>query len=148
MSRNHLIRFVIIFISALSLASAALLADPPANKGKSGKGKNEAQSDWGDINVDLGLSAMLTAGISFGDARQLAVDNSLTGSKPLPPGIRKNLARGKPMPPGIAKTRMPDAFISQLPQYDGYEWQQAGSDLVLVVTGSLVISDLLEGIFD
>lgn len=102
----------------------------------------------GDIHVDLGLSAMLTAGISFGDARQLAANHGLTGSKPLPPGIRKNLARGKPMPPGIAKTRMPDSFINQLPQHDGYEWQQAGSDLVLVVTGSLVISDVLEGVFD
>jgi hypothetical protein len=148
MSRNHLIRTVIIIVSALSLFSAALLADPPANKGKSGKGKNEVQSDRDSLNVDLGFSAMFTAGISFGDARQLAVDHSLTGSKPLPPGIRKNLARGKPMPPGIAKTRIPDSFISQLPQHDGYEWQQAGGDLVLVVSGSLVISDVLEGIFD
>jgi len=148
MSKSHLIRTIIVFVSALSLFSAALLADPPANKGKSGKGKNEAQSDRSDIHVDLGLSAMLTAGISFGDARQLAANHGLTGSKPLPPGIRKNLARGKPMPPGIAKTRMPDSFISQLPQHDGYEWQQAGSDLVLVVTGSLVISDVLEGVFD
>ena len=84
----------------------------------------------------------------FGDARRLAVDQGLTGMKPLPPGIRKNLARGKPMPPGIAKTRMPNSYINQLPSHPGYEWQQAGSDLVLVVAGSLVISDVLEGVFD
>ena len=73
---------------------------------------------------------------------------SLTGAKPLPPGIQKNLARGKPMPPGIQKTRMPDGFISQLPHHPGHEWQQAGGDLVLVASGSLVISDILEGVFD
>jgi len=35
-----------------------------------------------------------------------------------------------------------------LPHHPGYEWQQAGVDLVLVVAGSLVISDILEGVFD
>ena len=148
MYSNHLTRTVIACVSAISLFSAALPADPPENKGKSGKGKTEAHSGSGGIEADFGLSATLTAGISFGDARKLAVDFGLTGSKPLPPGIRKNLARGKPMPPGIAKTRMPDTFISRLPRHSGYEWQQAGSDLVLVVAGSLVISDILEGVFD
>ncbi len=148
MSKSHLIRTLIVLISALSLFTSALQADPPENKGNSGKAKNEAKTDKSDISIDLDLSAMVTAGISFGDARKLATSQGLTGSKPLPPGIRKNLARGKPMPPGIQKTRMPDSFISQLPRHEGYEWQQAGSDLVLVVTGSLVISDVLEGVFD
>jgi hypothetical protein len=147
MSKNHLIRTIITLVSALSLFTA-LQADPPENKGKSGKANNELKADNDGFNVDFGLSAMVTAGISIGDARVLATHYDLTGSKPLPPGIRKNLARGKPMPPGIQKTRMPDSFISQLPMHKGYEWQQAGSDLVLVVTGSLVISDVLEGVFD
>jgi hypothetical protein len=147
MSKSHLFRTIVTLVSALSLFTA-LQADPPENKGKSGKAKNELNADKSGINVDLGLSAMVTAGISFGDARRLATRYDLTGSKPLPPGIRKNLARGKPMPPGIQKTRMPDSFISQLPRHEGYEWQQAGSDLVLVVIGSLVISDVLEGVFD
>jgi hypothetical protein len=148
MSRTHFIRILIAIASALSLFSAALLADPPENKGKSGKGKTEMHSGNDGLEVNLGLSATVTAGISFGDARRLAVDFGLAGSKPLPPGIRKNLARGKPMPPGIAKTRMPDPFISQLPRHAGYEWRQAGVDLVLVVAGSLVISDILEDVFD
>jgi hypothetical protein len=58
------------------------------------------------------------------------------------------MARGKPMPPGIQKTRMPQSFINELPRHDGYEWQQAGADLVLVVSGSLIISDILAGVFD
>ena len=147
MSKSQFIRTIITLVSTLSLLTA-LQADPPENRGNSGKAKNELKSDKSGINVDLGLSAMVTAGISIGDARKLATRYNLTGSKPLPPGIRKNLARGKPMPPGIQKTRMPDSFISHLPTHKGYEWQQAGSDLVLVVTGSLVISDVLEGVFD
>ena len=43
---------------------------------------------------------------------------------------------------------MPDGFIGQLPHHPGYEWRQAGGDLVLVVSGSLVIADILEGVFD
>ena len=139
MSKSYLILTLVTVVPVLSLFVAALQADPPEHKGK---------SDKSGLTIDLGFSATVTAGISFGDARQLAANYNLTGSKPLPPGIRKNLARGKPMPPGIAKTRMPDSFISQLPRHDGYEWQQAGSDLVLVVAGSLIISDILEGVFD
>jgi hypothetical protein len=139
-----------LLLSASFLLTTSLQADPPKNKGNSGKDKSEARDhDSGfDVDVDLNLSAMISAGISFGDARKLAVDYDLTGQKPLPPGIRKNLARGKPMPPGIAKTRMPNSFMHQLPHYDGYEWQLAGSDLVLVISGSLVISDILKGVFD
>ena len=136
MSRNYPIRTLIAFFIATLLFAAPVQAGK--NKGKSGF----------DVDVDVGLSATITAGISFGDARKLATDYQLTGSKPLPPGIRKNMARGKPMPPGIAKTRMPDTFISQLPHHDGHEWLHIGADLVLVVAGTLIISDILEGVFD
>jgi len=134
MSKPNLFTILLTLLcSTLFLLSSPLWAD------KSDKNRHKT-------NFDLSLS--VSAGISFGDARRLAVDQGLTGMKPLPPGIRKNLARGKPMPPGIAKTRMPNSYISQLPSHPGYEWQQAGSDLVLVVAGSLVISDVLEGVFD
>ena len=132
MSRiSTFIRLIALATTVLFLAGP-LLADKPNKKGAS----------------DISFSATITAGISFGEVRKLAVDNGLTGYKPLPPGIRKNLARGKPMPPGIAKTRMPGSFISQLPRHDGYEWQQAGSDLVLVAIGTLIIADVLEQVFD
>ena len=134
MSKPNLFTILLTLLcSTLFLLSSPLWAD------KSDKNRHKT-------NFDLSLSD--SAGISFGDARRLAVDQGLTGMKPLPPGIRKNLARGKPMPPGIAKTRMPSSYINQLPSHPGYEWQQAGSDLVLVVAGSLVISDVLEGVFD
>ena len=124
---------LILLCSTLFLLASPLWADKPDKKGS-------------QTNFDLSVS--VSAGISFVDARRMAVEQGLTGMKPLPPGIRKNLARGKPMPPGIAKTRMPNSFINQLPRHQGYEWEQAGSDLILVVAGSLIISDVLKGVFD
>ena len=141
MSKSRIVLSIVTLIWSVFFFTATLQADPSKDKGKSGKGKT-------DFSIDASLSATVTAGISIGDARRLASSHGITGGKPLPPGIRKNLARGKPMPPGIQKTRMPGSFIDELPHHKGYEWQQAGTDLVLVVTGSLVISDILEGVFD
>lgn len=136
---------VITLVTSLALSFSASHAAPPDGKGKPESGKKK---DSAGVTVDLGLSATISAGISVGDARILASRHGMTGSKPLPPGIRKNMARGKPMPPGIQKTRMPQSFINELPRHDGYEWRQAGADLVLVASGSLIISDVLKGVFD
>jgi hypothetical protein len=148
MSKSRIFPAVVTMICVTSLFTATLLADQPKNKGKPDKTDSKAKSEKNGFGADVNLSVMVSAGITIGDARTLAKNYKLTGSKPLPPGIRKNLGRGKPMPPGIQKTRMPESFINQLPHHDGYEWRQAGTDLVLVVSGSLVISDILEGVFD
>lgn len=63
----------------------------------------------------------------------------------LPPGIAKNLARGKPLPPGIGKRFNPE-IVNQLPNYPGYEWQQVGSDAVLINTTSQVVQEVLRGV--
>lgn len=124
----------VLFACAFALASCATAQQPRV----SGQGGVTVAGDYG----------VISAGISVGDARMLAARHNLTGYKPLPPGIRKNLARGKPLPPGIAKSRLPQPFVAQLPQHPGYEWQQAGTDLVLVVSGSYVVQDVLSGVFD
>jgi hypothetical protein len=133
------------------LASFALLAAPPANKGAK-KGQKDTLSGQvsGDVVYDSrdGVSGRISAGISFGDARQAATRHGMTGAKPLPPGVRKNLARGKPLPPGIAKQQMAAPFVADLPRHPGHEWRQAGSDLVLVASGTLVVEDIVEGVFD
>ena len=115
---------------------------PDKSKGKSHEKSDE--NDHGDVDI------LITAGIelSRADARRYALDSDLTGLKPLPPGIRKNLARGKPMPPGIAKTRLPDSFVSRLPAAEGYTWRVAGVDLVLVASASDLISGVLRNVFD
>ncbi|WP_406822032.1 anti-virulence regulator CigR family protein [Pseudomonas sp. KnCO4] len=65
----------------------------------------------------------------------------------LPPGIQKNLARGKPLPPGIAK-KLDGRLLGQLPHYDGYEWMQAGVDLILVAVATGIIYEVLHGALD
>jgi hypothetical protein len=55
-------------------------------------------------------------GIRFEQARSLTVQDGYTGYKPVPPAIRKNVARGKPLPPGTAKKAAPPALLRQLPQ--------------------------------
>jgi len=55
--------------------------------------------------------------------------------------------RGKPLPPGIAK-KLDGRLLGQLPRYDGYEWMQAGVDLILVAVATGVIYEVLNGAFD
>jgi len=148
MSKLNRQNSILILLCTAFMLASPLFADPPTDKGQQGKEKGSEKPGKDGPGYSLDLSLLITAGISAGDARRLAADHGLTGMKPLPPGIRKNLARGKPMPPGIAKTRLPNSYVNQLPRYDGYEWQQAGSDLLLVVMGSMVIADVLEGVFD
>ena len=87
MTTHRIIFITVTLISSLALAVSSLQAAPPEGKGKSGNGKNK---DSNAVNVDLGLSATISAGISIGDARILASNHRITGSKPLPPGIKKN----------------------------------------------------------
>lgn len=127
----------------LGLASTAVLANPPEGKGKNKHKGEEAHTK------EASATSLVTAGITASVARQYALDSGIrTGSgKPLPPGIQKNLARGKPLPPGIAKKQAPSSMIGRLPQHPGYEWQMAGTDLVLVQAGTSIVADVLKDVF-
>lgn len=94
------------------------------------------------------LDVLVSAGISAVLAREYARDAGVAGYRDLPPGIRKNLRRGKPLPPGIAKKVRSDRLLNRLPRHRGYEWQMAGSDLVLVSVATGVIADILLDVFD
>ena len=89
------------------------------------------------------------AGISITTARELFRDSGgkFGSYKPLPPGIRKNLARGKPIPPGIARTRLSGDYIGRLPRHYGYNWEGVGTDLLLVQATSGLIADVLVDVF-
>ena len=91
---------------------------------------------------------LVRAGISVIAARELARQYDATGYQDLPPGIRKNLARGKPLPPGLAKRAVPQRVLDGLPRHPGYEWQIAGTDLILVAVATLVIADVLHDVFN
>jgi hypothetical protein len=68
-------------------------------------------------------------------------------SKPLPPGIAKNLTRGKPLPPGIAKQQLPADLIQRLPPVSvGYERVIVDGRLLLVAVATQVIADILSDV--
>lgn len=134
--------------TALSLllmgTSPALLADPGKGKGhdKGGQHGNSGHqgngNDWhGGPSIDVGGVRII-----LNDNR-----NYWNAGTALPPGIQKNLARGKPLPPGIAK-KLDGRLLGRLPHYDGYEWRQAGTDLILVALASGLIYEVLHDVLD
>lgn len=131
-------------LAAGMLAFTAGALGDKDNKMKPGKGPDKASSR-ADVHADIGVTVAITAG----DARDLAKNFGLTAQKPLPPGIRKQLARGKPLPPGIARSRgIPQSMAESLPHYDGHEWRRAGSDLVLVALATNVLTEILYDVFE
>jgi hypothetical protein len=65
------------------------------------------------------------------------------GVKPLPPGIRKKLARGKPLPPGIAKQIAPDDLVTLVALPPGYRLEEVGLDVLLVEVATGIVHDIL-----
>jgi Ni/Co efflux regulator RcnB len=114
-------------------------AQDHGNQGGHGnKGKNSGGDNW-----DNGPSINRSSVIGIIDGYR----NYWSPGPALPPGIQKNLARGKPLPPGIAK-KLDGRLIGRLPHYDGYEWQQVGTDLILVALASGLIYEILDNVFD
>lgn len=69
------------------------------------------------------------------------------GTKSLPPGIAKNLARGKPLPPGIAKRGLPADLEGRLPKLrDGLQRIIVGDDVTIVEEGTRVVVDILKDV--
>ncbi|AMB87739.1 hypothetical protein AWM79_21590 [Pseudomonas agarici] len=141
---------------ALVTGSITVLADPGNGKDK-GNGKGYSENYQGSGNQGgQGKQKKSAGGNRAGGP---SVDHSfvlgvLGGYRDywrpgpaLPPGIQKNLARGKPLPPGIAK-KLDGRLLGRLPHYDGYEWQQAGTDLILVAIASGIIYEVLSGALD
>lgn len=144
--------------AALLAGSPALLADPGngkgnphANQGQQGNSGNkgnpnggnakQGQGKQGDSGWDRGPTIDVGGiRVIFGDNRQY-----WGNAQPLPPGIQKNLARGKPLPPGIAK-KLDGRLAGRLPHYDGYEWLQAGTDVILVAVATGIIYEVLHDI--
>ncbi|WP_338475274.1 anti-virulence regulator CigR family protein [Pseudomonas khavaziana] len=152
-------KFVSVALSlALFAGSGLTLADPGNgkgqgnNKGEQGQGNNKGGNQGAQgHDKPKGKSGSGGHGPSVDRGSVL---NVLGGYRDywspgpaLPPGIQKNLARGKPLPPGIAK-KLDGRLLGRLPHYDGYEWQQAGTDLILVAIASGIIYEVLNGAFD
>lgn len=132
---------------ALVCGSVTALADP-------GKGQGNGKMDHGNHGSHgnkNGSGGDWSNGPSINRGSVLGIVGSSRDywnpGPALPPGIQKNLARGKPLPPGIAK-KLDGRLIGRLPHYDGYEWQQVGTDLILIALASGLIYEVLDGAFD
>lgn len=143
---------VLVAFTACAVVSVpAAVADPPPGKGNQMKGKNRGNPRKGGGSGYDGAdatAALATAGITALAARDIARGYNVTGYKPLPPGIQKNLMRGKPLPPGIAKRGVPSGMLGRLPVHPGYEWLVVGRDLVLMATATAMVADVLHDVFD
>jgi len=147
---------------ALSLAVTPTLAEAGNHKNKNkGNGQeqelldgnsrgNSASSD--EELIQRGAEILTEAFLTDGERR--IIRDSFSGGypdgfqkpKPIPPGIKKKLARGGTMPPGIAKTRMPDSVLNRLPRRDGEEILFIDDDVYLIQKSTELILDVLENV--
>lgn len=131
--------------------------DPPGathgkGHGNPGRGGPDKDRDH-DRDRAHGPSSPIIVNVITTDERQIIRDyigrhDPLFRPEPLPPGIARNYARGKPLPPGIAKKQLPGPLLGRLPQRDGYEWRQVGSDIVLLAAATGIIVDILDDVID
>lgn len=120
---------------ALTLANAE--AAPKHDKANKQGEDSDVRVDIRGPSIDIGQIRII-----LGDNREL-----IGPTQSLPPGIRKNLARGKPLPPGIAK-RFDNRLLGKLPHYDGYEWRQVGTDMVLIALATGLVYEILDHVLD
>ena len=138
---------VVLLTGALSLALHAAAGVAQPNNDHPGKGKPDRARQHQPSaqqphrhqgpSVDIG-----SVRITLRNHRDL-----LAPVSSLPPGIQKNLARGKPLPPGIAKN-FDSRLNARLPHYDGYEWKQIGTDVVLVAVATGIVYEILRNVLD
>ncbi|VVN74413.1 hypothetical protein PS726_00618 [Pseudomonas fluorescens] len=150
-------RSLIAAVTCLTLVcgSVTALADPGNGQGSGkvthGNQGQGNQGGHGNKNKSSGGGGDWSNGPSINRGSVLAIIGGNTGywspGPDLPPGIQKNLARGKPLPPGIAK-KLDGRLVGRLPHYDGYEWQQVGTDLILVALATGLVYEILNGAFD
>ena len=110
---------------ALTLAFGTAQGGPPEDKGHGKSEKSHVQKEHGKPSQEQSrtystskpdhdrggdLETLVTVGLTVGAIEGLLgrdLAPITVGAEPLPPGIRKNLARGKPLPPGLAR-QQPD----------------------------------------
>ncbi|AZF00944.1 CigR (Putative inner membrane protein) [Pseudomonas orientalis] len=134
---------------AVFAGSGMALADPGNGKGQGNNKGNNSAGQGHDKPKGKGSSGNHGPSVDRGSVLSLVGGNRdyWSPGPALPPGIQKKLARGKPLPPGIAK-KLDGRLAGRLPRYDGYEWQQAGTDLILVTIATGIIYEVLNGAFD
>ncbi|WP_052379213.1 anti-virulence regulator CigR family protein [Tepidicaulis marinus] len=137
-------RLLLAVVLGFSAGPAMAKSDKaPGHAGPPGHAKQGAE---GSGDVDLGLHAEIRFGVNETEIIRDYFGRHGMTSKPLPPGIAKNLARGKPLPPGIAKRYLPQDLQLRLPVYEGYERLIVGDDVLLVAAATGIIVDILSDV--
>ena len=141
---HHEVNAMLRILTTLLLSSAlAFTAQAGNHKDKShGQGHGKAETEHksaGEYAERPHIDSNEVRRILLGERE------SIGPVKALPPGMQKRLAKGKPLPPGIAK-RFSPGVLNKLPRYPGYDWEMAGTDVVLVETATRVIADVLYGV--
>lgn len=143
-----MLRTLSVALALLLALGTAVLADPGKGKGKGNGNAVEATAD----DIVEGVVGGVLHAVLTDDERRIIHDyfhdhaGAFAKVKPLPPGIRKKLARGGAMPPGIAKQALPGDLYRQLPPRDGQSYQIVGTDVVLVQIATQVIVDVLKDV--
>ncbi|TDR82708.1 anti-virulence regulator CigR family protein [Paludibacterium purpuratum] len=146
MDKHRFVVSAVVLIASLAMAPT-VMADPGGNGNGQGHGQGHGMGH-GKSNKRMAQDeAAVGVGISYGQARALAVNDGLVGYPALPPGIAKNLARGKPLPPGIAKRLPPPGMLAQLPRDEAHEWRVAGDTLIQVSISTNTVSAVFRGVF-
>ncbi|HEY9539560.1 MAG TPA: anti-virulence regulator CigR family protein [Kiloniellaceae bacterium] len=141
-----MLRTLSVVLALLLALGTPALADP--GKGKSKGNAAEATTD----DIVEGVVAGVLNAVLTDDERRIIHEyfhdhaGNFGKVKPLPPGIRKKLARGGAMPPGIAKQALPGDLYRRLPPRDGQHYEIVGTDVVLVQVATQVIVDVLKDV--
>ncbi|SDS60792.1 hypothetical protein SAMN05216421_1836 [Halopseudomonas xinjiangensis] len=138
MNRHRYATLSLILLTAF--AGATVHAQPPRDK----PGKEHGHGAAEHRDADHDRSPSISEAVIRDVLRDYGVHDASTDK--LPPGIQKKLQRGKPLPPGIAKKLDPQ-LADRLPDYPGYEWRQAGRDLILVAVTTGIIEAILGEVF-
>jgi hypothetical protein len=128
---------------ALAVTVFAILSLPAAAQGR-GKGKEkEKPAAPAAAHEDTHMGRVTSDELRI--IHNYYATNHIA-TKPLPPGIAKNLQRGKPIPPGIERTRVSVDLVSKLTPRPGSGWFIVGDRLVLVDADGRVV-DIVQRVF-
>lgn len=129
-SARLLFRYALL-IPALGIATA-VYAQPPEVETDSGYSAEEARLEESQLEPDLTNEE---AGI-----RRLYTEFSayVEPAEELPSDLDTTVAKGGELPANAGRAVNP-RLLAKLPDYSGYEWREAGRDLVLVRSADMTI---------
>lgn len=112
--------------------------------GNTGRNERDNNGRYVDYNRSYyGYNNPRYNNFDYRAAQYWSRQNNYYGFRPLPPGIRMNMARGMRVPYGISYRSLPPQYVGYLPRYRGYEWRGYGTDLVLVGVGTAIIAEVI-----